>query len=233
MTIPSQVQHRLEILHEARYYRLDGLASIIASPAQYQQPHPYVTQQITAQALAANAAAQMQAQAQAQVRVQTDQEKPSFMTVRPSTRGLFYLCDSKWSVLFPEKPSWNIIAVNFEDASDEVVFWSISVSFQQDPTTGHIIPTLSSRQELCRTKLEVGMSAKVCPSSGCTTDSSSALLISPTSTPKILISLWLVKENFGGSLLKVSILNYMADSGEANLRTKLVRLTSCALNLNN
>jgi hypothetical protein len=125
VTIPSQLQHRLEILHEARYYRLDGLASIIAAPAQYQQPHPYVTQQMAAQALAANAAAQMQAQAQAQAaqsRVQPDGgDKPSFLTVRPSTRGLFYLCDAKWSTIFPEKPTWGIIAVNFEDASDEVV----------------------------------------------------------------------------------------------------------------
>lgn len=161
VTIPSQVQHRLEILHEARYYRLDGLASIIASPAQYQQPHPYVTQQMAAQAMAANAAA-MQAQAQAQRALQSEQEKPSFMNVRPSTRGLFYLCDSKWSSIVPEKPSWNIIAVNFEDASDEVVFWSISVSFQQDPATGHIIPSLGSKQELCRAKLDVGLSAKVC-----------------------------------------------------------------------
>jgi hypothetical protein len=159
VTIPSQMQHRLEILHEARFYRLDSLASIIASPHQYQQPHPYVTQQIATQVLAANAAALQQAQAQVQPRV-SEQEKPSFQTVRPSTRGLFYLCDAKWSSLFPEKPSWNIIAVNFEDASDEVVFWSIAVSLQQDPTLGHIIPTLSSKLELCRTKMEVGMSAK-------------------------------------------------------------------------
>lgn len=127
VTIPSLVQHRLEILHEARYYRLDSLASIIASPAQYQQPHPYVTQQMAAQALAANAAAQMaaQAQAQAQSRLQPDQEKPSFLTVRPSTRGLFYLCDAKWSSIFPEKPAWNVIAVNFEDASDEVINYKV------------------------------------------------------------------------------------------------------------
>jgi hypothetical protein len=161
VTIPSQLQHRLEILHEARYYRLDSLASIIAAPAQYQQPHPYVTQQIAAQALAANAAAQMQAQVQAtQSRAQPDPDKPSFLTVRPSTRGLFYLCDVQWSSIFPEKPGWNIIAVNFEDSSDEVVFWSIVVAFQHDPTLGHMAPSLSSRQELCRTKLDVGMSAK-------------------------------------------------------------------------
>eukprot|EP01127_Copromyxa_protea_P007149 TRINITY_DN17067_c0_g1_i1.p1 TRINITY_DN17067_c0_g1~~TRINITY_DN17067_c0_g1_i1.p1 ORF type:complete len:370 (+),score=48.11 TRINITY_DN17067_c0_g1_i1:37-1146(+) len=162
VTIPSQLQHRLEILHEARYYRLDNLASIIAAPSQYQQPHPYVTQ-LAAQVLAANAAVQMQqaqaqAQVQAQSRVQVDQEKPSFLTVRPSTRGLFYLCDGKWSSLFPDK-NWNTIAVNFEDASDEVSFWSILVNFH--PTQdGQLVPSLSSRQELCRCKLDVGMTAK-------------------------------------------------------------------------
>jgi len=132
----------------------------MASPHQYQQPHPYVTQQIAAHAIAANAAALQQAQAaQSQSRV-PDQDKPSFLTVRPSTRGLFYLCDSKWSSLFPEKPAWSTIAVNFEDASDEVVFWSINVQLTHDTATGHIVPSLSAKHELCRTKMEVAMSAK-------------------------------------------------------------------------
>jgi len=157
VTIPGLLQERLEILHEARFYRLDSLASIIASPHQYVQPHPYVTQQIAAQAALANAAAaQMQAQVQAQNR---DLEKPSFLNVRPSTRGLFYLCDVRWSSLFPEKPNWDIIAVNFEDASDEVVFWNIVVSLLHDPS-GHCIPTLASKYELCRCRMDVGMSAK-------------------------------------------------------------------------
>jgi len=157
VTIPSQLQHRLEILHEARFYRLDSLASIIASPHQYQQPHPYVTQQMAAQAMAANAA---QMQAQAQLQAQPSQDKPSFLTVRPSTRGLFYLCDAKWASLFPERPDLNIIAVNFEDASDEVVFWSINVQLLQDPQMGHIIPSLAGKQELIRTRMDVSMSAR-------------------------------------------------------------------------
>jgi len=157
VTIPSQLQHRLEILHEARFYRLDSLASIMASPHQYQQPHPYVAQQLSAQA---HAAMQVQAaQAQVQARA-SDQDKPSFLTVRPSTRGLFYLCDVKWSSIFPEKPSWNIIAVNFEDASDEVVFWSIAVQLQPDPNSGQLVPNLAAKHEMCRTKMDVGMSAK-------------------------------------------------------------------------
>jgi len=158
VTIPGEMQDRLEILHEARFYRLDSLASIIASPHQYTQPHPYLTQQIAAHAALANAAAaQMQAQQQ---QVSRELEKPSFLNVRPSTRGLFYLCDVRWASLFPEKPAWNIVAVNFEDASDEVVFWNIAVSLLQDPTTGHCIPTLVNKQELCRARMDVGMSAK-------------------------------------------------------------------------
>eukprot|EP01126_Amoeba_proteus_P015912 TRINITY_DN1724_c0_g1_i12.p1 TRINITY_DN1724_c0_g1~~TRINITY_DN1724_c0_g1_i12.p1 ORF type:complete len:201 (-),score=32.81 TRINITY_DN1724_c0_g1_i12:180-782(-) len=143
---------------------MESLALIIAAPHQYQQPHPYVAQQLAAQALAVSAAMQAaqvaQAQAQATQTQLVDQNKPSFLNVRPSTHGLFYLSDVSWASLFPEMPSLSTVSVNFEDSSDEIVFWSLVITLQPDPTGAHVIPCLTSRQELCRTKLEVGLIAK-------------------------------------------------------------------------
>eukprot|EP01126_Amoeba_proteus_P045427 TRINITY_DN5085_c0_g1_i10.p1 TRINITY_DN5085_c0_g1~~TRINITY_DN5085_c0_g1_i10.p1 ORF type:complete len:302 (-),score=62.63 TRINITY_DN5085_c0_g1_i10:267-1172(-) len=161
VTIPSKVQDRLELLTEARFYRMESLVAIIVAPQQYQQPHPYIAQQFAAQALAASAAMQAAQVAQNQTQAALLLEgKPSFMNVRPSTRGLFYLTDVSWASLFPERPTLGTVGVNFEDSSDEIVFWSLVVTIQLDPTGAQIIPSLISQEELCRTKLEVGLSAK-------------------------------------------------------------------------
>jgi len=87
-------------------------------------------------------------------------ENPSFLTARPSTRGIFYLSQGKWFRLFPEyKFPWVTIAVRFEDSNDEVVFLSLVYELDTDQT-GNCVPVYSSSQEICRSKLLINETAK-------------------------------------------------------------------------
>jgi len=179
VTIPSALHERLQILQEARFYSLNSLSGIISNPHQTQQIHPHI-QALHAQQQALRAHAQAQAyqlhlmqQHALHQRMQEEQKKqefnqikkeepenPSFLTARPSTRGIFYLSEGKWLSLFPEhKFPWATIAVRFEDSSDEVVFLSLVYKLDTDQT-GNCVPVYSSSQEICRSKLLINETAK-------------------------------------------------------------------------
>lgn len=127
LTTPQQPHERLELLQEARFYQLSGLTTILESN--------YATPVAT---------------------TPTEPEKvpPTFLVARPSTKGTFFLPESKWSNLFPNSPGvkyLHMIGVQFLDGGDEVIFWSLDVDMHRNFT---------HTQELCQSKLEVRENAK-------------------------------------------------------------------------
>eukprot|EP01124_Arcella_intermedia_P024631 TRINITY_DN4200_c0_g1_i1.p1 TRINITY_DN4200_c0_g1~~TRINITY_DN4200_c0_g1_i1.p1 ORF type:complete len:354 (-),score=44.31 TRINITY_DN4200_c0_g1_i1:139-1200(-) len=124
LTVPSRMEDKLELLQEARYYNLIGLIA----------------------------------------RLNMDggggggvgggggmipyPEKPTFQTARPSTKGVFFWADSKWSQFFP-RTSWQTIAVRFEEGKSDVTF----ISFGQQGNS-------LTLNEICTVPLQVGAIAK-------------------------------------------------------------------------
>jgi len=128
ITIPHQTHERLELLQEARYYQLNGLIQLLGGES---TPVGFPGQ--------------------------PNDERPTFLTARPSTKGYFFLPDSKWSTLFPHaahitQKELHLVGVQFIDGKDEVVFLTLQV----DAFTR----TLLRVAELCHTKLIIGPTAK-------------------------------------------------------------------------
>jgi len=146
ITVPSRVCDRLELLQEARYYQLAGLVNVLEA-----QPgcHPQVIANAVAQAMAA---IQQTNQAAASAASTTPAEKPSFLTARPSTKGIFFfLTDVKWRSFFP-KQNFHTVAVRFEEGREEVMFLSLHI----DESSGNIL----KREDICQAKLHISPIAK-------------------------------------------------------------------------
>jgi len=129
ITTPQQPHERLELLQEARYYQLPGLIALLEGNERY-LPTPGTPSE------------------------QTDKGPPTFLVARPSTKGTFFLQESKWANLFPNSPGaryLHLIGVQFLDGRDEVVFCSLELD-----TTRNLTQT----QELCHSKLEIKENAK-------------------------------------------------------------------------
>jgi len=99
------VQHRIELRHEAQHYQLHGLVTLL-----------------------------QQAEVQAQAQVAAPDLKsptPTFLSSRPSTKGLFYINDPllKWSTIFPNTgKEWQAVALQFQEGKmDEVSFVSANI----------------------------------------------------------------------------------------------------------
>jgi len=175
VTIPSEVHERMQILQEARFYSLNSLSGIISNPHQTQQVHPQIlhaqalarahAQQAHAYQLHLMQAAQYQQMLEEQKKQAAVEKKehegaaetPSFLTARPSTRGIFYLSEGKWQTIFPES-AWTTVGVRFEDSSDEISFLSLNYTLQND--ANGCIPVYQSSIELCRTRLQINETAK-------------------------------------------------------------------------
>eukprot|EP01121_Diplochlamys_sp_Union-15-3_P018341 TRINITY_DN6654_c0_g1_i1.p1 TRINITY_DN6654_c0_g1~~TRINITY_DN6654_c0_g1_i1.p1 ORF type:complete len:337 (+),score=45.03 TRINITY_DN6654_c0_g1_i1:39-1049(+) len=89
-------------------------------------------------------------------------ETPTFLTARPSTKGLFYISGEtiKWGTigLSNVKPSWNTIAMKFEEGKDEVTFLSINIDRQSS--------VASNNEVVCVSKLVIDKNAKATISLG-------------------------------------------------------------------
>jgi len=105
ITLPTTVQDRLELLHEARCFRLQGLVTFIE---QYQASNSENTE--------------------SPARQESPSAVPTFLTARPSSKGVFFCADVKWESfgLTHLKEGLDVVGVRFEDGKDEVTFCSLS-----------------------------------------------------------------------------------------------------------
>lgn len=106
ITLPSSVQDRLELLHEARCFRLQGLVTFI-------EQHN----------LTAN-----NTENDSPVQQESPAGVPTFLTARPSSKGVFFVPDVKWADFGLTKPKegLDVFGVRFEDGKDEVTFCSLT-----------------------------------------------------------------------------------------------------------
>jgi len=128
ITLPTTVQDRLELLHEARCFRLQGLVTYIEQ------------QQATNNEIGSSPAQQQE----------SPSGVPTFHTARPSSKGVFFCADVKWENfgLAHLKEGLDVVGVRFEDGKDEVNFCSLS----GDGFTG----TFSRVDFVCQSKLVIG-----------------------------------------------------------------------------
>jgi len=123
VAVPPTQQERLELLQEARWYHIAGLITLLE---QQQQIHPPE---------------------------QPAKEVPTFLTARPSSKGIFYFPELKWATLGYQNPNWDLLGVKFEDGKDDVSFFSLSVNKEQTTLAGH-------SPLICQAKLLVDRIAK-------------------------------------------------------------------------
>jgi len=120
VSVPANMQDRLELLQESRCYHLPGLSTLLEH---HQNTH---------------------------------KDPPTFLTARPSTKGLFYISGDaiKWSAiqLTNIKPTWSTISMKFEEGKDEVTFLSINIDRQSGVATNHDV--------VCISKLIIDKTAK-------------------------------------------------------------------------
>jgi hypothetical protein len=124
ITLPSSVQDRLELLHEARCFRLQGLVTFIEQ--HNQNPN-----------------------SENESPVQPEESSvPTFLTARPSSKGVFFVADVKWESfgLTNLKEGLDVFGVRFEDGKDEVTFCSLG---------GNSFGTFAQVDYVCQSKLAV------------------------------------------------------------------------------
>jgi len=85
---------------------------------------------------------------------ETNKEAPTFLTARPSTKGIFFLPGVKWNTLYPMyiKENWDIIGIKFEESKEEVAF--VSICFDR------LTNTLLHTETICHSKLSIDRTAK-------------------------------------------------------------------------
>jgi hypothetical protein len=127
ITLPNTVQDRLELLHEARCFRLQGLVTFI------EQHQPSNSDN-----------------ADSPARQESPSAVPTFHTARPSSKGVFFCADVKWESLGLAhlKEGLDVVGVRFEDGKDEVTFCSLS----GNGFTG----AFSQVDFVCQSKLVIG-----------------------------------------------------------------------------
>jgi len=107
ITLPASHQDRLELLHEARCFRLVGLVQLIE---QHQQSNPTSVNISSTNTL------------------NEVKETPTFLTARPSSKGIFFCPDLKWESfgISRLKEGMGIVGMRFEDGKEEVTFCALT-----------------------------------------------------------------------------------------------------------
>lgn len=112
-TLPASAQDRAELLHEARCFHVQGLIGIIEA----YNPH-------SAHGNSSGSNNNSHGDAMSSESLTTC---PTFLTARPSSKGVFFYPDFKWDAFgcAGVKESVDVFGVRFEDGKDEVTFCAL------------------------------------------------------------------------------------------------------------